>query len=766
MPSHYLNGREKPEPARTNSPNSNRSPRITSSGSPLRRSVRVRTDSVLGSAPPSSRTGGSRLNPNTGPIIMTKAQLRRRNAQLAATNKIRTVTPGETNSGPTVTTRTLAYTNGKPRVERSVALKPIIISNTPAKIGTLNVSSDVAPTTATILQPRVSITPSGRPASVDTFSISSGKLRRSRNRVSFALPEPNERNSVFKVLTSEKTLPRILSFMNWNELLPLRIVCKTWFEIIESHPLVKANLGIINLRPEAESKMAIYNTSSVTWNKFRFIGPIIFDMTKPIQNEFWSKHGPLMVHLEINNRTMTLTGLVEILARCPKLEVFKCNWTPEMYSFNSELIKKYYGIHFNNGTFANLQDLTIECSASLTDSALWSILKWCGGSVRYTVYIIFKLCIYMIFLIWITFQDIFEIFRSLTLTSPPDADVLTRLKPRWSIDSIKNYFERFGYTGMLQYLDFSWSNLTPDDIRSLSNVEMTLKGLCLNYCKVDDDSMRKLLLKHGATLEILKIEGTSFTDAIFGREILPKVKVLHIGGMKGTVQSINFLTEMPCLEELSCHKTQWLEQSMILRPFNSKSRHRFMKSIDFGGGIKHSGNKKLDPNLNTNWFSDFTGLVSHVKELNLGQWSLFGTDLNFRNICQTLTLLEKLVLQDWEKLTDVGTTGLYAEEIHQDWGTNLPTRPRVYLGLLKRLKVLDLSGTAITDATVNLALYSLKNLRCLAIENTRVTDAGLRGLINKLQSLDRISVTKCSSISVSQPRLKRPDGRMIFFAKI
>lgn len=170
--------------------------------------------------------------------------------------------------------------------------------------------------------------------------------------------------------------------MNWNELLPLRSVCKTWFETIESNPKVNFNFGIITFRSSIEPKMAIYNASSVTWTKFRFGGPFIFDMKRSIQNEFWNKHGPLMTHLEINNRAMSLTGLVEILARCPKLQFFKCNWTPEMYSFNSELIKKYYGIHFNNGTFANLQHLSIQCSSSLTDSALGSILKWCGGSIR------------------------------------------------------------------------------------------------------------------------------------------------------------------------------------------------------------------------------------------------------------------------------------------------------------------------------------------------------------------------------------------------
>lgn len=216
-------------------------------------------------------------------------------------------------------------------------------------------------------------------------------------------------------------------------------------------------------------------------------------------------------------------------------------------------------------------------------------------------------------------------------------------------------------------------------------MEMHLRGITLNHCKLDDEALRKVLLKHGETLEVFKIEGTPFSDVIFNKEVLPKVKVLHIGGVKGTVHSLGFLKDMPRLEELSCHNTQWLEQNMVLRPFNSKTKQFSMKSLDLGGGIKHSGNKNLDPNLNKIWFHDFIGLFNNIRELNLSQWSSFGTNMNFRNICYTLGLLEKLVVRDWVHLNDVGTTGLYEEEIHQDWGTQLPSRPRVFLGQLQSI---------------------------------------------------------------------------------
>lgn len=216
-------------------------------------------------------------------------------------------------------------------------------------------------------------------------------------------------------------------------------------------------------------------------------------------------------------------------------------------------------------------------------------------------------------------------------------------------------------------------------------MEMYLRGITLNYCKLDNESLRKILLKHGETLEVFKIEGVPFTESIFEKQILPKVKVLHIGGVKGMVHSLNFLNDMPCLEELSCHRTQWLEQNMILRPFNLKSKHNLMRCLDLGGSIKHAGNKNIDPNLNKTWFSDFTGLITSVRELNLSQWSVFGTNMNFQNICSTLHLLEKLIVRDWSQLNDVGTTGLFEEEVHQDWGTRLPVRSRVFLGQLQSM---------------------------------------------------------------------------------
>ncbi len=87
-----------------------------------------------------------------------------------------------------------------------------------------------------------------------------------------------------------------------------------------------------------------------------------------------------------------------------------------MYQFNAELIKKYYGINFYNGTFANMREFSVERSSYLNDNALMSLLKWCGGPLK-----------------------------SISLTYPPEEeDPLTRLKPRWTIQPLKNYIERFG----------------------------------------------------------------------------------------------------------------------------------------------------------------------------------------------------------------------------------------------------------------------------------------------------------------------------------
>lgn len=680
---------------RTSSNNSSRNPSLSP--------VPQHTTSRLGFA------RRARLD-NSGPMIMTRAQARRQHARVTsasgAGSLIRSVGAARNDSGPTVVSRSVgSESNSAATVTSSLVIhatkitpnhnanrrRPISsitaagYSNEPqnSQNNQRSTSSVVAPSSERPIRTARRNFASGASTSAEVDAAlpstqtstvtersapSSYSILRYRrfagNRVTFdTQPDPSEvvdeKDSVTKVLTSEKILPRILRMMNWNELLPLRSVCKAWFEFIESQPQLTSVLGMIVIRSTMESRMAIYNASSVTWKRFRFLGPYIFDMTKPVQNEFWNKHGPLMIHLEISNRAMNLTGLVEILARCPKLEVFKCNWTPEMYSFNSELIRKYYGIHFNNGAFANLKDLSIESSSSLTDTALWSILKWCGGSIK-----------------------------SLTLTSPMDEDVLTRLKPRWSVDSIKNYFDRFGYTGNLQYLDFSWSNLTVDDIKSLCTMDIILRGITLNYCKLNDDILHRLVLKHGSSLEVFKLEGTPISEHLFTGSHLPKVKVLHIGGYQSSVRSLDFLREMPNLEELSCHDAQWLEQSMLLKPFNSKLKRRTLKSLDLSGGVKHAGNKNLDPNLNKTWFSDFTGLISNIRELNLSQWSLFGTNMNFKSICQRLNQLEKLIVREWKQLTDVGTTGLEEHVVYQDWGDRMPLRPRVYIGLLKSMLIL------------------------------------------------------------------------------
>jgi len=162
------------------------------------------------------------------------------------------------------------------------------------------------------------------------------------------------------------------------------VVSKKWLDTISMEPTTEYRLGVITIRKHWEDALPVFNNSPVIWTKFRFLLNMFVDLMDPIQLSFWSKHGPLMKFLEIRNNSMNLSGLVEILSRCPKLEHFLISWSPQMYSFNSELVKKYYGISFYSGNFDNMQTLVIEKSNYLTDNALSSLTKWCGGSLRYT----------------------------------------------------------------------------------------------------------------------------------------------------------------------------------------------------------------------------------------------------------------------------------------------------------------------------------------------------------------------------------------------
>jgi hypothetical protein len=160
-------------------------------------------------------------------------------------------------------------------------------------------------------------------------------------------------------------------------------VNKKWLDAISSEPQTEDRLGVITIRKTPCDKiLELYNESPVIWKKWRILSNVFIDLMDPVQLGFWSKHGPHIKYLEIRNKSMTLSGLVEILSRCPSLEHFLVTWNPEMYSFNSELIKKYYGVNFYNGNFANMQELVVEKSCYLTDTALWCLIKWCGGSLK------------------------------------------------------------------------------------------------------------------------------------------------------------------------------------------------------------------------------------------------------------------------------------------------------------------------------------------------------------------------------------------------
>lgn len=151
------------------------------------------------------------------------------------------------------------------------------------------------------------------------------------------------RGSVSKVLEGkgDKYLPKIFQSFNWAELLPMRRVCKKWLEVISTNPVVSDRLGVIVITSNSwEDQLQLFNESPVIWTKFRIEANLFIDLMDSIQLQFWMKHGSMMKSLEIKNKSMTLTGLVEVLSRCPNLSRFLVRWTPEMYPFNAELIKK------------------------------------------------------------------------------------------------------------------------------------------------------------------------------------------------------------------------------------------------------------------------------------------------------------------------------------------------------------------------------------------------------------------------------------------
>jgi len=320
--------------------------------------------------------------------------------------------------------------------------------------------------------------------------------------------------------------------------------------------------------------------------------------------------------------SLTLSSLVEILSRTTNLVYLLVTWTAEMYSFNSELIRKYYGIHFRNGTFSKLQTLTIERTSFLTDNALWSILKWCGSALN-----------------------------SLTLSCGHDEndDNLSRLKPRWTLEPVENFANRFGYSGNFKFLDFTGSNLLPVDLVRLAEMEKLthLLGLRLTRCKINDESLITFLVKKGGKLEELYLDYTPVSDSPFNVKEHKDVKLgrLRILNISGTThfRNFGFISELVSLEAFYCSDTPWLTTNMITRPLEQHHMNavRSLKKLDLSSNEKLS-NKNVDLNLCHIWFIHFTTVVGKLSELDLSQWTQFGNDTNFKAICNNMPQLRKL----------------------------------------------------------------------------------------------------------------------------
>jgi hypothetical protein len=267
-----------------------------------------------------------------------------------------------------------------------------------------------------------------------------------------------------------------------------------------------------------------------------------------------------------------------------------------------------------------MESLQIERSSFLTDNALWSLLKWCGSALH-----------------------------SLTLTCGPEEkdDNLSRLKPRWTMEPIENFASRFGYSGNFSTLDFSGSNLVPLDLIRLSEMDKLthLTALRLSRCKVNDESVSSFLVRKGGKLEELHLDLTPVSDSIFNfkenRELkLPKLRVLSISGTQN-FKNFSFIAELGGLEEFYCSNTSWLTTNMIMKPLEQHETLKPMRKLDLSSNDKVSS-RNVDLNLCHIWFIHFSTILSKLTELDLSLWTQFGTDINFKAICNNIPQLRKL----------------------------------------------------------------------------------------------------------------------------
>jgi hypothetical protein len=90
-------------------------------------------------------------------------------------------------------------------------------------------------------------------------------------------------------------------YLNWNELNAARAVNKQWQTLVASDPGLQAGSGVITINKNLVETFKIFNGSGVIWTSFRITVNTVFDLTQPVQSEFWWKHGPTMRSLEIRN---------------------------------------------------------------------------------------------------------------------------------------------------------------------------------------------------------------------------------------------------------------------------------------------------------------------------------------------------------------------------------------------------------------------------------------------------------------------------------
>lgn len=192
----------------------NSTPQVSVSPNPTTTYAALRNER---STPVLSARASSRLNAAGNQIIMTKAQMRRRNALLlnSVANTIRTVSPAEGEHGPTVSTRnatpaTDSTASGLAAPARAVSKRRFLSSSDTANLSNTASSNNEDTHSEAVVPLRVIRTRARGRADqsssdrVATSAYSIQRYRRIRNRVSFTLPDFDTKDSVLKVLTSEK----------------------------------------------------------------------------------------------------------------------------------------------------------------------------------------------------------------------------------------------------------------------------------------------------------------------------------------------------------------------------------------------------------------------------------------------------------------------------------------------------------------------------------------------------------------------------------